>query len=169
VLLACGFEVENRAPIMACPPDRLIMPKPVPGLEFGEPRTDADLFALAAVQHYAFGDAGEPTMASTGGLRGMIGNGGAVVLARLDGEPVGGGGCSAPVDGLTEIGGVAVAARFRGRGIGTAVSARLTALAHQRGLRAVWLEPADASVERIYASVGYRSIGEKLNISMPER
>lgn len=168
VLLTCGFEVEDRSPIMACPPDALAVPKPVPGLEFVEPRGDQDLFALASVQHRAYGEAGEPTMASTGGLRGMIGNGGVVVLARLDGEPAGGGACSAPVDGLTEIGGVAVAERFRRRGVGAAVSAHLTALAYQRGLCFVWLEPADEGVERIYAGVGYRHIGEKLNISVPE-
>ncbi|MEW5543091.1 GNAT family N-acetyltransferase, partial [Streptomyces cyaneofuscatus] len=32
--------------------------------------------------------------------------------------------------------------------------------------RAVWLEPGDADVERIYASIGYRRIGEKVNISL---
>ncbi|NEE52141.1 GNAT family N-acetyltransferase, partial [Streptomyces sp. SID8455] len=35
-----------------------------------------------------------------------------------------------------------------------------------QGCRTVWLEPGDPDVERIYAGVGYRRIGEKLNISL---
>jgi ribosomal protein S18 acetylase RimI-like enzyme len=167
-LLAAGFAVEDRAPIMACPADGLVVPPPLADLEFLEPRSDADLDALAAVQHHAFGEPGEPRPGAGAGTRRVYENGGIVVLARYRGEPAGGGTCSAPVDGLTEIGGVAVDERFRRRGIGAAVSAHLTALAYQRGYRVVWLEPADASVERIYASVGYRRIGEKLNISLPE-
>lgn len=66
--------------------------------------------------------------------------------------------------------GLAVAAEFRRRGIGADLSARLTATAFEQGCRVVWLEPGDAEVERIYASIGYRRIGEKLNISLgPER
>lgn len=40
------------------------------------------------------------------------------MLATLDGAPVGAGGCSVPVDGLTELAGLAVADAFRRRGIG---------------------------------------------------
>jgi ribosomal protein S18 acetylase RimI-like enzyme len=167
VLLECGFEIEGRPPIMACPPENLTVPKPVPGLELSEPRTDEELFALASIQHYAFGEQGEPTTDSISGLRRTILNGGIAVLARLGGEPAGGGSCSSPVDGLTEIGGVAVDARLRRRGIGAAVSAHLTALAYQRGLQFVWLEPADETVERIYASIGYLRATEKLDISVP--
>ncbi|MGW1093662.1 GNAT family N-acetyltransferase, partial [Streptomyces sp. NPDC002596] len=84
--------------------------------------------------------------------------------------PVGAGGCSVPVRGLTELAGLAVADAFRRRGIGAALSAHPTAAAFARGCRVVWLEPADAAVERIYAGIGYRRVGEKLNISIdPER
>ncbi len=62
---------------------------------------------------------------------------------------------------------MAVAPRFRRRGIGAALSAHLTSLAHRRGYRLVWLEPADDAVERIYAAIGYRPLGEKLTLSLP--
>jgi GNAT superfamily N-acetyltransferase len=166
-LLAAGFTVEYRAPVMACPPESLALPPQVPGLEFTEPRTDFELDDLATVQHRAFGEDGDPEPGVGTRARRIYENGGIVVLARFRGAPAGGGTCSAPVDGLTELAGLAVAERFRRRGIGAAVSAHLTALAHQRGYRVVWLEPADDSVERIYAGIGYRPVGEKLNISLP--
>ena len=166
-LLVAGFEVESRTPIMACQPRNLAAPDPVPGLEFREPRSDDDLDDLFAIQHRAFEEPGVPEPGAGAGARRIYENGGIVVLAMFRGEPAGGGSCSAPVDGLTELAGVAVADRFRRRGIGAALSAHLTSRAHRRGYRLVWLEPADEAVERIYASIGYRTIGEKLAISLP--
>lgn len=167
VLREAGFEVEDRPPLMACPPGGLAAPKPVAGLDLFEPRADEDLFGLVTVQHYAYGEPGEPDRRAIAGLRGTYENGGIVLLATLEGEPAGGGCCSVPIDGMTEIGGVAVAERFRRRGVGAAVAARLTELAFERGFRVPWLEPSGEASERIYASIGYRTIGEKLNISLP--
>lgn len=168
-LLAAGFEVESRAPLMACPPGDLSAPKPVAGLTVFEPRSDDDLFALSSVQHYAYGEPGEADREAIGGLRHTYENGGIVLLALVDGEPAGGGTCSAPVDGLTELAGIAVAERFRRRGVGAAVSARLTELAFERGFRLPWLEPSGEESERVYLGIGYRGIGEKLNISLPDQ
>ena len=167
-LLAAGFEVEDRASVMLCPPGELVVPTGVPDLDFAEPRGDDELHALAVVQHRAFGEPDEPAKDAGDRLRRTYRNGGIVVLARLAGEPVAGGACSAPVDGMTEVTGVAVAEAFRARGIGAALSARLTALAHARGYHLPWLEPADKAVERVYARIGYRPIGEKLSISLPQ-
>jgi ribosomal protein S18 acetylase RimI-like enzyme len=166
-LLSAGFEVEDRPPVMACQPQNLAMPEPLPGLEFREPRSDDDLDELAAIQHHAYGEPGEPEPGAGAWARRVYENGGILLLALYRGEPAGGGSCSAPVDGMTELGGVAVGARFRRRGIGAAVSAHLTARAHERGYRLVWLEPADENVQRIYAGIGFRPVGEKLNISLP--
>lgn len=166
-LLRAGFQVEDRPQIMACQPRNLAMPDPVPGLTFKEPRGDDDLDELAAIQHYAFGEPGVPEPGAGAAARRTYENGGIVILALYRGEPAGGGSCSPPVDGMTELGGVAVAARFRGRGIGAALSAHATAMAHARGYRLVWLEPADESVQRMYAGIGYRPVGERLNISLP--
>ncbi|MER6102485.1 GNAT family N-acetyltransferase [Streptomyces sp. NPDC001832] len=165
-LLAAGFTVENRAPVLACSPADLLPPKPVDRLAIAEPVTDAEFDAAALVQHHGYGGTGEPEGGEAAWLRAAAGGGGVAALARVDGVPAGAGGCSVPVDGLTELTGLAVADAFRRRGIGAALSAHLTATAFERGCRVVWLEPGDADVERIYAGIGYRRVGEKLNISL---
>ncbi|MEU9562370.1 GNAT family N-acetyltransferase [Streptomyces sp. NPDC048161] len=165
-LLAAGFTEENRAPILACAPGGLLTPKPVDGLVTAEPVTDAEFAAAALVQHLGYGGSGEPEDGTAEWLRNAAAGGGVAALATVDGTPAGAGGCSVPVDGLTELAGLAVAEEFRRRGIGAALSAHLTATAFERGCRVVWLEPGDADVERIYVSIGYRRVGEKLNISL---
>ncbi|WP_030560197.1 GNAT family N-acetyltransferase, partial [Streptomyces exfoliatus] len=66
----------------------------------------------------------------------------------------------------SELTGLAVAVPFRRRGVGAALAAWLTSSAFARGCRTVWLEPGDPDVERIYAGLGYRRIGEKIGISL---
>ncbi|MEW2068018.1 GNAT family N-acetyltransferase [Streptomyces sp. NPDC007346] len=165
-LLAAGFTVENRAPLLACGPEDLRTPKPVDGLRVTVPNTEAEFTDAARVQHHGFGGEGEPEPATTEWLRASATGDGVAALAVLDGAPAGAGGCSLAVDGLSELAGLAVAAPFRRRGVGAALSAWLTERAFAQGCRTVWLEPGDADVERIYASIGYRRIGEKVNISL---
>lgn len=165
-LLAAGFTVENRAPVMACPAGGLLAPKPVDGLRVAEPATDAEFTAAAAVQHTGFGGEGGPDDGEIAWLRAAAEGGGVSALATVDGVPAGAGGCSAPVDGIGELAGLAVAGTFRRRGVGAALSAWLTRTAFDRGFDAVWLEPGGPDVERIYAAIGYRRVGEKLDISL---
>ncbi|MFJ8918372.1 GNAT family N-acetyltransferase [Streptomyces sp. NPDC102415] len=165
-LLAAGFTVENRAPVLACTADGLLTPKPVDGLRVAEPVTDAEFTSAAAVQHTGFGGEGGPDDGEIAWLRGATEGGGVSALATVDGLPAGAGGCSVPVDGIGELAGLAVAGTFRRRGVGAALSAWLTRTAFERGFHAVWLEPGGPDVERIYAGIGYRRTGEKLNISL---
>ncbi|MFF4244075.1 GNAT family N-acetyltransferase [Streptomyces sp. NPDC001822] len=165
-LLAAGFTVENRAPVMACAAEGLLMPKPVDGLRVAEPVTDAEFTAAAAVQHTGFGGEGGPDDGEIAWLRAASEGGGVSALATVDGVPAGAGGCSVPVGGIGELAGLAVAGAFRRRGVGAALSAWLTRTAFARGFDAVWLEPGGPDVERIYAGIGYRRAGEKLNISL---
>jgi len=166
-LLVAGFTVENRAAVMACSAGTLIRPEAATGVLITEPTDDAGLFAAATVQHAGYGEPGEPGPGEVAWLRGTLEGGGVVALAGVeDGTPVGAGVCSSPVDGLSELAGLAVAANFRRRGIGAMVSAYLTAAVLGRGCRTVWLEPGDPDIERIYAGIGYRTVGEKLNISL---
>ncbi|MEU1485192.1 GNAT family N-acetyltransferase [Streptomyces sp. NPDC005752] len=165
-LLAAGFTVENRAPVMACTADTLLAPKPVDGLRIAEPATDAEFTSAAAVQHTGFGGEGGPDDGEIAWLRAAKDGGGVSGLATVGGLPAGAGGCSAPIDGIGELAGLAVAAAFRRRGVGAALSAWLTRTAFERGFDAVWLEPGSPDVERVYAGIGYRRTGEKLNISL---
>ncbi|MFJ8646233.1 GNAT family N-acetyltransferase [Streptomyces sp. NPDC093546] len=167
-LLAAGFTVERRAPLMACAPGGLREPGPVEGIAFDEPADDAAYAAAASVQNLAYGGTGEANAGAIRWLRTAAAGGGVAGIATdtADGTTVGAGGCSVPVDGLSELAGLAVAASHRRRGIGGNLSAYLTATAFARGCRLVWLEPADASIERIYAGIGYRRVSEKVDISL---
>ncbi|MGW0782077.1 GNAT family N-acetyltransferase [Streptomyces sp. NPDC002913] len=165
-LLAAGFTVESRAPVMACAPDGLLPPKPVDGLRVSEPVTADEFTAAAAVQHTGFGGVGGPDNGEIAWLRGASAGGGVSALATLDGLPAGAGGCSVPADGIGELAGLAVAEAFRRRGVAAALSAWLTRTAFERGFHSVWLEPGGPDVERVYAGIGYRRTGEKLNISL---
>ncbi|MGX9890451.1 GNAT family N-acetyltransferase [Streptomyces sp. NPDC002276] len=166
-LLAAGFTAENRAAVMACAAETLIIPRASADVLITEPTDDAGLLATATVQHAGYGQPGEPTTGETAWLRDTITGGGVVALASTDdGTAVGAGVCSSPVDGLSELAGLAVAESARRRGIGATLSAYLTAAVLDRGCRTVWLEPGDPGIERIYARIGYRTVGEKLNISL---
>ncbi|MBM7437140.1 GNAT family N-acetyltransferase [Streptomyces sp. HB132] len=165
-LLAAGFTVENRAPVMACTADTLLAPKPVDGLRIAEPATDTEFTSAAAVQHTGFGGEGGPDDGEIAWLRAATEGGGVSGLATVGGLPAGAGGCSAPIDGIGELAGLAVTDAFRRRGVGAALSAWLTRAAFERGFDAVWLEPGSPDVERVYAGIGYRRTGEKLNISL---
>lgn len=167
-LLAAGFAVENRPAVMACARGELADPGPRPGYVLQEPATEADFVRAARVQHTAYGQSGEPAPGEIGWLRRAAGNGGVVALAATgEGTAVGAGACSVPARGLSELAGLAVAVGFRRRGIAAALSAYLTAGAFRRGCGAVWLEPGDPDIARIYARIGYRPVGEKLNIALP--
>lgn len=166
VLAGAGFTVEHRGIVMACAPHWLLTPGLVPGLELAEPSCGADLEGFALVQHRAFAEPGEMRSSTEARLARMCERGSLVVLARYRGRIVGGGTCTAPVNGVGELDGVAVAEGARHRGIGAAVSARLTTLAHRRGYRLVWLEPADPAVQRVYTGVGYRPIADRLYITL---
>jgi GNAT superfamily N-acetyltransferase len=140
-----GFEIELEPPLMTCAkplalssPAKLVPVKPGSRL----------VAALLAAQHEAFGDP-PPTdeRIATWDERG--------VAAIVDGEVVGGASWSAPIDGMTEIGGIAVLEPFRRQGIAGA----LTAAAAKRGLAAganlVLLSPGDDGAKRVYERAGF--------------
>lgn len=169
VLAGAGFTVERRGIVMACAPRWLMTPGLVPGLELTEPSCDADLEDFALVQHRAFAEPDEARPDGAARLAWMLNRGALVVLARYEGQIAGGGSCTAPGHGVGELDGVAVAEGARHRGIGAAVSARLTSLAHRRGYRLVWLEPVDPAVQRVYTRIGYRPIADRLYITLDTR
>ncbi|MFJ8072618.1 GNAT family N-acetyltransferase [Streptomyces sp. NPDC096176] len=169
-LREAGFTVERRAPLLACTPEALVPPSPAPGITFTVLSDEAGYRAAAGVQHDAYGMEGEPTEGQIGGLRGVAEGGGVAALGtdETDGIPVAAGSCSIPIDGLSELTGLGVAASHRRRGIGAALSAYLTAQAFGLGCRTVWLEPGDSDIERIYAGIGYRRAGDKTDMSLTQ-
>ncbi|MGI8827144.1 MAG: GNAT family N-acetyltransferase [Chloroflexota bacterium] len=81
-----------------------------------------------------------------------------MAAAIVDDEPVAVG-SHQPVEGVTEIVGVATLPAFRRRGIGAALTAFLTADARARGIETVFLSAGDDDVARMYERVGFQRIG----------
>jgi predicted GNAT family acetyltransferase len=162
-LLAAGYEVERRIPVMLCPPDALREVAPPEGIELLVPESDVDIKGMLVAQYEAFGDPGEPD------VTGARENKGFRVYARdaSTGEPVGGGIAEPVVDGTTEVAGIAVRAPYRRRGAGAAITAWLTAAAHAQGAHTVFLTPAGTDEQRLYARVGYQAADDMLHVRLP--
>jgi ribosomal protein S18 acetylase RimI-like enzyme len=168
-LLTAGFVAEDRPAIMACvhgaerpllPPQEIILVWPT---------TDDDLLAVVAVQREAFGETTPAGPADVLSMRAGVERGAIVVLAReaSTGKAAGAGVCTPLESGVTEIAGIGVRPGSRRRGIASAVTARLTADAFNRGATLAWLTPGDDDAQRIYARAGFNPIGEMLMISLP--
>jgi predicted GNAT family acetyltransferase len=72
-----------------------------------------------------------------------------------------------PLDGASEIVGVATLPAFRRRGLGAAVTGTLVADALERGVETVFLSADDDDVARVYARVGFRRVGTACGASVP--
>jgi GNAT superfamily N-acetyltransferase len=152
-LVAAGFTVTDRLPLMECPPGAAIE-QPLPdGIELVDPTTDDELLGLLSAQHEAFG---EPPPSEEHLARARSRDDIRLFARTLDGEPVGGGVAVAVKDGISEVAGIAVRPKFEGRGTGGAITLHLTQAAHQAGAGLVFLTPAGDAQERVYARVGYR-------------
>ena len=168
VLLAAGFEVEGRLPLMTCFDAGDVHRIEVDGIDLVEPASDEDYRGAAAAQSEAYGGTGPPPEHAVDSLRRSAAAGGVVVLARDGGtgEPAGAGICTAPEDGLTELTSVGVRAAFRRRGIAEAMTGRLAERAFAAGMTGVFLMAAGEGEARIYARAGFTRAGEVLHISL---
>ncbi|WP_291415531.1 GNAT family N-acetyltransferase [Actinophytocola sp.] len=168
-LLAAGYVAERRVPLMLCRPGSAVR-KPAPeGIELVVPSSDVDFAGLVNAQHEAFDVPDPASELDVAQSREWLAKGGFSVLARdiATGEPVGGGVAEAIVDGTTEVAGIGVRGRFRRRGVGAAITAWLTAAVHDQGARTVFLTPAGADEQRLYASVGYQAADDMVHLSLP--
>jgi ribosomal protein S18 acetylase RimI-like enzyme len=97
--------------------------------------------------------------------------GGLLVLARdaASGEPAGGGQCTAPHAGASELTSIGVRPGFRRCGIGAALTAWLAERMQARGADLVYLTAAGEPEARVYAGVGFERIGEALYVSLPDQ
>lgn len=164
-LVEAGFRVEGRLALMICTPgSERALPVPA-GIELIAPASDEELLATATAQHEAYGETAPPTI---DGLRRTVEAGGLVVLARdaETGEPAGGGLCSTPHEGLTEVSSIGVRPAFRGRGIAAAMTAWLTREAFAKGVTMAWLTPHMSVDERLYGRAGFETRSEALHISV---
>jgi len=166
-LLAAGWSVERRIPVMLCPPGSVSPPSVPAGIELVVPVGDDEIRGMIAAQYEAFDQVDEVSDADVAKARARLRDGGFAVLARdiATGEAAGGGVAEAVVNGTSEVAGIGVRTAFRRRGIGGAMTAFLTAAAHEAGGRTVFLTPAGVPEQRLYERVGYTPAGAMVHLS----
>ena len=125
--------------------------------------------AAGIAQNEAYGEPDPPSESWVDGSLRSIASGGVLVLAAdaATGEPVGGGACTPPHEGATELTSVGVRAAYRRRGVAGAMVALLAQTMLDRGVDLVFLMAAGEAEARIYARIGFTQIGEVLHISVP--
>jgi ribosomal protein S18 acetylase RimI-like enzyme len=166
-LYAAGFTVEEEHEYLVCVTDSFTPPADPPLVE--TPDTDADFLAVDAALAEAFGGEFPASAAGAARLRRVQELGGAVRFVRAsDGGCAGGGSCSAPAVGTSELAGVGTRPEHRGRGIAAAVVANLTEAMFTKGNSSVWLEYDGDGSRRVYERLGYRPGGRRLYVSIPD-
>ncbi len=168
-LLAAGFAVETRTPLMVCTDPADVRFVPPDRIEFLAPSSEDEFRGASATQWEAYEERGPMPQRAVDGLRRVVEAGGVVALARdaATHEPAGAGLCTPPQDGLTELTSVGVRASFRRRGIAAAITGWLAREAFARGVTGVFLMAAGEAEARIYARAGFRGESEVLHISLP--
>jgi len=166
-LLAHGYAVELRTPLMTCA--QVAAVGEPDGIEVLLVESDDDIRAAVTAQDEAYGEPGSADDARVARARRSLEEGGLLVLARdaSSGEPAGGGVCTPPHDGATELAGVGVRPTYRRRGVAAAVTALLARTMLDRGVATVFLMAAGDDEARIYERVGFARVGEVLHISRP--
>jgi len=167
LLQAAGFAEESRNPLLICTAETLRSAAAVPGLEIVMLTADslvADVCAAGTVQARAFGDADAPEMAEEEGerQRARLAAGAGGFLARLDGVAVAAADFTVPLDGFTELVGIATLPAYRRRGVASALTAAATAAAFARGVRVAFLSAEDERAGRVYERVGFQPFATAL-------
>jgi ribosomal protein S18 acetylase RimI-like enzyme len=165
-LIAAGFTVELRPPLMTRRADAQAPQPPLEGFDLAFVEAPEALNEAVRVQAEAFG--GEELDAQW--MMGVTRRGGRVMLAhdRPTGEAAGAGAFIPPLGGVTEVVGIGVAPRFRRRGLAQAITARLAEAAFEAGCGLTFLSAAGEAQSEIYARAGFQRRSPMLFISKPE-
>ena len=172
---ATGLHVVEGRPLMVLPRDRFTPVGPPDGAEarFVSPDDDlATMLAIAAVAYSSpgtdIGEEGPDALAKHASderedvldfQRERIASMRTIcVWAWADGRPVASG-AHQPIDGTTEIVGVATLPAYRRRGLGALVTSVLAADAFARGIETVLLSAGNETIARIYARLGFERVG----------
>jgi ribosomal protein S18 acetylase RimI-like enzyme len=166
LLLDAGFAVEARNEYLTCTPATLV-DQPVPaGYELFVPETDEEIGGVIAVQNEAFGSPGAARPADIDRHRRVSRHGGVFVGARTTGgRCAGGAGTVVPSDGVCEVGGIAVGAAHRRRGLAGAITAETARRLFASGIEVAWLEAGGDDSWRVYERVGFRPSGQRLYVA----
>lgn len=164
-LHANGLAEEARMHLMVCTPETFRPAPEIPGLSVA---TLDDGASLAAIRENmdTNGRGFAPDAPATSDAaaeefrRGLATS--RAFTAYLDGPAAGAGMFTAPLDGITELAGIATLEEFRGKGVATALTAHATRTAFDQGVEVVFLSAADARAGRVYRRVGFRPFATML-------
>jgi ribosomal protein S18 acetylase RimI-like enzyme len=167
VLLAEGFEVEGRLPLMIRAETSGDALEAIDGIELVSPSSEHDYRAAASVQWEAYEGGGDLPERVPAGLRRTAETGGLVVLARdaRTHEPAGAGLCTRAHEGYTELASVGVRPMFRRRGIAAAMADWLAREALRQRVTCVFLMARGEAETRIYVRAGFATKSDVLHIS----
>ncbi len=158
-LEAHGFAEESRLQLLVCTPATLAPPAVRPDLRVVTLDQHAPAEALREnmnVNELGFDPNAAPVgLAEADDFRYRLGNG-RMFTAYLGGQAAGAGMYTAPLDGLTELVGIATLPEFRRRGVAAALTAHAAQEAFAHGAAAVFLSAADAQAGRVYERVGFQ-------------
>jgi GNAT superfamily N-acetyltransferase len=168
-LLAAGFSVEGRLPVMTCTPDSLRDVPAPEGIELLVPSSEEDHAAALSAANEAYGEPRAPDRADVARRMAAAAAGLGSALARdaVSGEPAGSGVYSIPYNGVTEVAGIGVRPPYRRRGIARALTAFLTREAFAAGVTLPFLMCEEENEERVYGRAGYMRATEILHTSRP--
>lgn len=165
-LEASGFTEESRLQLMLCTPATLAPPPARADLRVATIDQHAPAEALREnmnVNELGFNPNATPVgLAEADDFRYRLGNG-RMFTAYLGGQAAGAGMYTAPLDGLTELVGIATLPEFRRQGVAAALTAHAAQEAFAHGAAAVFLSAADAKAGRVYERVGFQPYATALS------
>ncbi len=161
-----GVPIESENPLLACTPQTWHAVEQPAGLVVRRLTTASSEVEIAAsinVGSAGFGEHGRgATPERIADLRRRLGAGNEYFVAWLGDTAVGVGGYMVPLDGFTELVGIATLPEFRRRGIAGAMTAEMARQAFATGVATAFLTAADDDASRVYQRAGFYRIGTGL-------
>ncbi len=159
-LQANGFREEDRQWSMLCTPASFRPAPDVNGLEItalgpDSPQADLRDFILTQRQGFNPGDGSEPSKSDLVQTRADLRRGWRAYLGRLRGEPACVSLFGQPIDGVSEVAGIATRQPFRRRGIASRLTSEAVQGAFALGVNTVCLTAANQDAGRVYERVGF--------------
>jgi ribosomal protein S18 acetylase RimI-like enzyme len=169
---ALGVPLEGANPLLVCTPETWRPVASLAGLEIrrlGPGSADEEFAASIEVGSRGFGEEDRPaTPERIADLRRRAGRGSEYFVAWLGDQPVAAGAFTVPLDGFTELTGIATLPEYRRRGIAAALTAEMARTAFQEGVQTAFLTAADEDASRVYQRAGFRRVGTGLAYGDPD-
>jgi hypothetical protein len=161
-LIAAGYTMDEKLPVLYCVPGQLRQPDSVPSLQISvlDDRAPDHLLAEGWTLNALGFDAGAKaaTPEDVDAFRPMLVRGRAF-SAHLASVGVGAGMFNEPLEGVAELVGITTLHPFRRKGIATTLTASMTAVAFETGATLAFLVAVSPEASRVYMRIGYQFCG----------